>query len=125
MPNPFGSEPRSDSAFGLGSGLGAGFGSALGSGFLPNPFGSEPRSDSAFGSGLGAGFAACFGAGFAACFGAGFAKLDESFSSFASSTAILSSRSFLVCLLGDFVAIEGPAGGSFIYFLVGTAGFHA
>ena len=118
-----GSEPRGDSALGsgLGSGLGAGFGSALGSGFLPNPLGSEPRGDSALGSGLGAGF----GVGLGACFGAGFATLEESFSSFASSAAILSSRSFLVGFFVAFLAIGGPAGGSFIYFMAGAAGFHA
>ena len=65
------------------------------------------------------------GAGFAACLGAGFATLEESFSSFASSAAILSSRSFFVGFLVDFLAIAGPAGGGFIYFLVGRAGFHA
>ena len=83
---------------------------------MSNPFGSEPRGDSAFGSGFG------FGGGFAA---AGFSTADESFSSFASRTAILSSRSFLVGFLVDFLAIAGPAGGGFICILVGRAGRHA
>ena len=68
---------------------------------------------------------ACFGAGLGACFGVGFATLEESFSSFASRAAILSSRSFFVGFFVVFLAIAGPPGGSFIYFLVGTAGFHA
>ena len=51
--------------------------------------------------------------------GAGFSTEAESFSSFASRSAILSSRSFLVGFFDDFLAIGGPAAGSFIYFLVG------